>query len=66
MRASMRYVLRCMTHDIQKHIFQVSLADFDVLRLQSGFAHCRKILFDFERIVRRKLHNTARNAGFIP
>ena len=52
-------------HDIQEHILQVGLADFDIFRVQTGPAHGAQVVLDLQRVVRRELDDTTGNARLI-
>jgi len=49
-------------HDFQKHVFQVGLADFHVLRLQTRLAHGAQVLLNVGCVVRGKLHDAPGHA----
>ena len=42
-------------HQGDEHVFQVGLADFDVLDFHAGFAQGGQVAFDLGRVVRRQL-----------
>jgi hypothetical protein len=51
------------SHDVQKHVLKIGLADLDVLGVQAGFANRGQVLLYLVGVVRGELHNSTRNTS---
>ena len=51
-------------HHIQKHVFQVRFANFDIFGMQAGLPNGGKVMLDFCCVVRRELDDATGHSGF--